>query len=143
MRTLIAIVLLLSCLAPAWADNLVELRHVLSKQADGAISSKFASDNLWLSSEVVISDSDIERATVALVDQQFVIMLTLTDRGAKRFDKFAETHLGERIAISVRGKVVSAPIVREKKFGGQIQIVGNFSEEDAVTLVSALNAKKA
>jgi preprotein translocase subunit SecD len=142
MRTLVAIFLMSFLAGSALAENLVELRYVLTKQADGALAAKFDGDDLWLSPEVVVSDSDVEQSSVAPQEQEFSILLRLGKRGAKRFDEFAEAHLGDRIAILVRGKVVSAPVVREKKFGGTIQITGSFSKEEALALMSALNAKR-
>jgi len=142
MRTLLAIFLMSFLVGSALAENLVELRYVLAKQAERAVAVKFEGDDLWLSPEVVVSDSDIEKASVVRQEQEFMIFITLGNHGAKRFDEFAETHLGDRIAILVRGKVVSAPVVRERKFGCNIQIMGNFSEDEATLLVSALNAKR-
>lgn len=125
------------------AGNLVELHYVLPEQKGGAIAAKFADENLWLAPEVVISDLDIENASIGQFDQEVMILLKLTDHGAKKFDDQAELHLGDRIAILVRGKVVSAPVVREKKFGGNIQIAGSFSKDEALALIAALNTKRA
>lgn len=142
MRTFLILLFSIGFLPSLLAENLVELHYVLPEQKGGAITTKFANENLWLSPEVVISDLDIEHASFAQDDQEVMIMLKLTDRGAKRFDDMAETHLGDRIAILVRGKVVSAPVVRERKFGGNIQISGSFSKDEALTLIAALNTKR-
>lgn len=142
MRTLLLLLFAIGFLPSLSAGNIVELHYVLPEQKGGAIATKFADENLWLSPEVVISDLDIEHASLAQDDQEVMIMLKLTDRGAKRFDDLAEAHLGDRIAILVRGKVVSAPVVRERKFGGNLQIAGSFSKEEAVTLIAALNTKR-
>lgn len=143
MKIFVALLLAFYFLPSLKAGNLVELHYVLPEQESGAIAAKFAEEKLWLSPDVVISDLDIERASFAQDDQEVMIALKLTDRGAKRFDDLAELHLGDRLAILVRGKVVSAPVVRERKFGGNIQISGSFSKDEAVTLVAALNTKRA
>lgn len=139
MRAFVAIVIAFSFLSSLQAGNLVELHYVLPENKDGAIAAELASSELWLSPEVVIADADIESATVTRLDEDFAIMLKLTNHGAERFDQFAAKHLGDQLAILVRGKVVSAPVVRESKFGGTIQISGNFNEKEAMALVSALN----
>ena len=143
MKLFVALLLGFYFLPSLKAENLVELHYVLSEQKGGAIAAKFADENLWLSAEVVISDLDIEHASFAQQDQEVMVLLKLTNRGAKRFDDQAELHLGDRIAILVRGKVVSAPVVREKNFGGNIQIAGSFSKDEAFALIAALNTKRA
>lgn len=139
MRTLLTVLFLTFLVGAAQAENLVELRYVLAKQIHGALAAKFGSDDLWLSPTVVVADSDIKSSSVSRDEQGFVIALTLKKSASKRFDTLAATHVGERLAIMVRGKVVSTPVVREKHFGGKIQIVGNFTEEEAVAIASALN----
>lgn len=142
MHQLLTILFLSILVGSAQAENLVELRYVLAKQTDGALAAKLDGDDLWLSPEVVVSDSDFEQVSVVAQEQEFSILLKLGKHGAKRFDEFAESHLEERLAILVRGKVVSAPVVRERKFGGMIEIAGNFNEKEALALMSALNAKR-
>ena len=88
-----------------------------------------------------MTQKHVEKAALTYLGDSIAVLLTLSDEGSKRFDDFASTHQGERLAILVNGEVVSAPVVREKRFGGTIQILGAFSQQEAEDLATALNAK--
>ena len=60
--------------------------------------------------------------------------------GAKRFADVSTRHVGEPFAIVLDGKVISAPVIREPIIGGQGQISGNFSVQDANDLAVLLRA---
>lgn len=66
------------------------------------------------------------------VDIQF------TDEGAKKFEEITAKYVGRQIAIVLDGKVMSAPRVIEKISGGQAEITGNFTIEEAKQLVIVL-----
>ncbi|MBL9179636.1 MAG: hypothetical protein JNM65_16355 [Verrucomicrobiaceae bacterium] len=122
-----------------FAADLLELRYVLAGEKPGAASVKFQDDTLWLNTEVVISGKDVEKAGVMYGGEGWSILVQLTAEGSKRFDEFAAQHLGDRLAILIRGKVLSAPVVREKKYGGRISVAGGFTQEKALSLAKALN----
>jgi preprotein translocase subunit SecD len=51
-------------------------------------------------------------------------------------------HVGERFAIVLDGKVVSAPFVRGAITGRVLRIEGGFSREDATRLAAALTGAR-
>jgi SecD/SecF fusion protein len=71
---------------------------------------------------------------------EWVVHFGLDRVGAKRFGEVSTRHVGEPFAIVLDGKVISAPIIREPIIGGQGQISGNFSVQDANDLAVLLRA---
>jgi SecD/SecF fusion protein len=71
---------------------------------------------------------------------EWVVHFGLDRVGAKRFGEVSSRHVGEPFAIVLDGKVISAPVIREPIIGGQGQISGNFSVQDANDLAVLLRA---
>lgn len=68
------------------------------------------------------------------------VSIQFNDEGAKLFEKITSENVGKVIAIYLDGSVISAPVVREAISGGQAQISGNFTPEEAKQLVGRLNS---
>jgi protein-export membrane protein SecD len=68
------------------------------------------------------------------------VSIQFNDEGAKLFQKITSENVGKVIAIYLDGGVISAPVVREAISGGQAQISGNFTPEEARQLVGRLNS---
>jgi SecD/SecF fusion protein len=71
---------------------------------------------------------------------EWVVHFGLDRIGAKRFAEISTRHVGEPFAIVLDGKVISAPVIREPIIGGQGQISGNFSVQEANDLAVLLRA---
>lgn len=81
--------------------------------------------------------------SAARIDQdqttaEIVVDLELKDTGACLFDEHADEHQGEQFAIVLDGIVVSTPAIRAARFGGQVQISGDFTIEEAINLVTVM-----
>src|SRR3989338_5673665 len=63
------------------------------------------------------------------------IGLEFTNDGAEIFAKLTEKNIGKKLAIYLDGLPISAPVVREEIKEGRAQITGQFTPEDAKTLV--------
>ncbi len=75
---------------------------------------------------------------------QWAVNLSLTGTGATQWDNFSKTQFHEPIGIDLDGQVISAPITLGgqsswSSFGGQVQITGSFTEDQAKTLATQLN----
>jgi len=68
------------------------------------------------------------------------ISIEFIDEGAKIFEKLTEENVGKPLAIYLDGAPISTPNVREKISGGRAQITGQFTVEEAKTLVRRLNS---
>ncbi len=68
------------------------------------------------------------------------VSLEFDSEGSKLFEQLTGENVGKRIAIYLDGAPISAPVVQQKISGGQAQITGDFSTEEAKELVQRLNA---
>lgn len=69
-----------------------------------------------------------------------IISLVFTDEGAKLFEQITKENVGKVLAIYLDGQPISAPVIREAITGGEAQISGGFTAEDARLLVGRLNS---
>lgn len=69
-----------------------------------------------------------------------VVSLQFNEEGAKIFEELTEKNVGKILAIYLDGAPISLPLVKEKITGGQAQITGKFTPEEAKKLVERLNA---
>lgn len=71
---------------------------------------------------------------------QLQIALQFNEEGAALFEQLTAQHIGEPIAISLDGSIISAPTVNNAISGGQAVITGAFSLDEARGLANNLNA---
>jgi len=69
-----------------------------------------------------------------------VVTTNFDSTGARRFAKLTTEHVGERFAIVLDGKVLSAPTIREPIPGGRGQISGGFTLQGAKDLAVLLRS---
>lgn len=77
------------------------------------------------------------------IDSRFnepYVSLAFNAAGAKIFEEVTGTNVKKRLAIILDGTVYSAPVIQEKISGGNAQITGNFSMEEAKDLSIVLRA---
>lgn len=84
----------------------------------------------------------LERADVSFGQTaiQSLVTLRFDEEGARIFEKLTEENVGKQLAIYLDGFPISAPVVQQKITGGQAQITGNFTIEEARDLVRRLNS---
>ncbi|MDZ4205699.1 MAG: protein translocase subunit SecD [Patescibacteria group bacterium] len=70
---------------------------------------------------------------VALVGLEF------TSEGSDLFAKITRDNIGKPLAVILDGIILSAPVIQSEIIGGKAQITGNFTPEEAKTLVRNLN----
>lgn len=68
------------------------------------------------------------------------VSLSLNERGARLFERITKENVGKQLAIVLDNVVQSAPVIREPITGGQAQITGNFTSEEASDLAIVLRA---
>jgi SecD/SecF fusion protein len=66
-----------------------------------------------------------------------IVSFTFDTTGARQFGEITKANVGRPFAIVLDGKVLTAPVIREPILGGQGQISGNFTPQEA-TVLSAL-----
>lgn len=69
-----------------------------------------------------------------------VIALQFTDEGGKKFSEITARNIGRQLPIILDDNIISAPTVQEQITGGNAQISGKFTVEEAKQLAIQLNA---
>lgn len=87
-----------------------------------------------------VKDAQARSYTDNMQNSQFVVDLTMTDEGTKKFaDATTKAYQnGETLAIYYDGSIISAPSVKKAITDGQAQISGSFSFEEAQQLASTI-----
>ncbi len=70
----------------------------------------------------------------------FEVSFTLDSRGARSFAKMTGDNVGRKLAISLDGRISSAPVIQSRIAGGQGSISGNFTSVEASDLALLLRA---
>ncbi len=93
--------------------------------------------------EAALSGADVKNASAGTSEgtagnTEYVVHLTFTDEGAKKFADVTGRLVGQRLYIFYDGAVVSAPNVREQINGGTAQIDGMEDYDEANELASTI-----
>lgn len=92
--------------------------------------------------EVLLTGDLLAEAHVS-IDQRFnepYVSLRFNDAGAKIFEEVTGKNVKRRLAIILDGNLYSAPVIQEKIEGGNAQITGHFTLEEAKDLAIVLRA---
>jgi preprotein translocase subunit SecD len=84
-----------------------------------------------------IADSQV---VFSSVDGSPGVGIEFTPEGSQKFEKLTEENIGKALPIILDEQIISAPVVQEKISGGNAQISGNFSVEEARELSIQINA---
>src|SRR5437667_1633544 len=71
-------------------------------------------------------------------NEGWTVQLKFDSEGAKKFGQITEQYKGHRFAIVLDGIIQSAPVIQDAIYGGDAQITGRFTEEEARGLASVL-----
>jgi len=90
----------------------------------------------------ILTGAEVVDARVAFDNQggSPIINFELSAFGGKVFGDFTAKNIGTRLAVVLDGKVFSAPVIRERIGGGNGQISGGFSVEEAGSVAIALRS---
>jgi len=101
---------------------------------------------LLLRRQVILTGENLQDAQAGRdsQSQQAAVHLTLDSKGARIFRDVTRDNVGKRMAILLfekgRGEVITAPVIRGEIPGGQVQISGSMSAEDAADIALLLRA---
>jgi SecD/SecF fusion protein len=95
-----------------------------------------------LKKEVLLTGTYLKTAQVRINPQtnEPYVWLQFDSRGAKIFELITSENVGKRLAIVLDEVVRSAPVIKEKISGGEAQITGGFSMQEASNLALVLRA---
>ena len=92
-------------------------------------------------SRIEVSGESLKDSQADFDQNNMPVVTTVFDSaGARRFAKLTTEHVGERFAIVLDGKVLSAPTIREPIPGGRGQISGGFTLQGAKDLAVLLRS---
>ena len=95
----------------------------------------------YLLGPVLLSGRDLENASVTPDNLgRMGVSLSFNSNGAKLFEEATGRLVGRQIAIVLDDVVISAPVVQTRIAGGQAQITGRFTSEEAARLAIMLKA---
>jgi len=90
----------------------------------------------------LMTGASLETAKVQIADRfgEVTVGLKFNSQGAVDFERITGENVRKRLAIVLDGVVHSAPVIQERISGGQAQITGNFTMEEARDLAIVLRA---
>jgi SecD/SecF fusion protein len=106
--------------------------------APPADAKKKLASRLLIKAHADMPGDRIVAAAAHFETQGWIVSLKFDSTGAKEFGELTRQHVGERLAIVLDGKVISAPNLNEPIYGGNAQISGSFTEAEARNLSNAL-----
>ncbi len=89
-----------------------------------------------------LTGADLKKASVVFdkTTGKPAVSLEFTPAGALKFEKLTEKNVGKALPILLDNEIISAPLVKEKISGGQAQITGDFTLDEAKRMAVQLNA---
>jgi len=121
-----------------------EVRRAENKAADGLTEVVVAGTKtkIYLHKEAALTGKDVATAQVAKDNaNKPAVEITFTQEGGKKLAQVTAAHQGKPLAILMDGKVIFAPVVREKIDGGKVMMTGDFTPEEAERMVKSVQGK--
>jgi preprotein translocase subunit SecD len=95
-----------------------------------------------LKDKALLTGASLETAKVQIADRfgNPTVSLTFNSQGSDDFERITGENVRKRLAIVLDGVVHSAPVIQERIAGGNAQITGNFTIDEARDLAIILRA---
>lgn len=95
-----------------------------------------------LRKQVLLTGEALTNAEVRIGSQfnEPYVSIEFDKEGGRLFERITSEHVGKRLAIVLDNTIYSAPVIRERISGGQAQITGSFTIEEARDLAIVLRA---
>lgn len=91
-------------------------------------------------SAVKEAKAGVDTSTGSKTASKYVVLLELTDEGAKKFAEITEKYNGQVVSIWMDDVMLSAPTIQAVITDGSAQITGDFSAEEAKKLADRITA---
>jgi len=95
-------------------------------------------ERLLVKKKADLSGDRVSNAGASYERDGWVVHLRFDSEGAKKFGDITAAHIHHRFAIVLDGIIQSAPVIQDAIYGGDAQITGRFTEEEARGLASVL-----
>jgi len=104
-------------------------------------------EQMLVNNAPVVTGADVASASQGYDpdDNTPAVNFRLNGAGQQRFSKVTQENTGQRFAIVLDERVMSAPVIREPIYGGQVQISGGFANnpaglQEAIDLAAIIEA---
>jgi SecD/SecF fusion protein len=115
-----------------------EYRIETYKQQHPAEGEKPVEERLLVKKKADLSGDRVSSAGASYERDGWVVHLRFDSEGAKQFGNITAANVHHRFAIVLDGVIQSAPVIQDAIYGGDAQITGRFTEEEARGLASVL-----
>jgi SecD/SecF fusion protein len=95
-------------------------------------------ERLLVKKKADLSGDHVSGAGASYERDGWVVHLRFDSEGAKQFGNITAANVHHRFAIVLDGVIQSAPVIQDAIYGGDAQITGRFTEEEARGLASVL-----
>ena len=129
-------------LEEALKGNIPEGDIVANESRVDRASGRRTDTPILLKNRTLLTGESLETAKVQIGDRfgEPHVSIKFNAQGAKDFDRITAENVKKRLAIVLDGVVHSAPVIQERISGGQAQITGSFTMEEASDLAIVLRA---
>ena len=126
----------------ALKGNLPEEDQLLYMKNVDSQTGRLSRTPILVRKRAVLTGDTIKTARVNFQSQQggAYVSLSFDNRGAQIFDRVTAENVKRRLAIVLDDTVYSAPVIQERISGGEAQITGSFTPEEASDLAIVLRA---
>ena len=140
LMSLTAVLLVFAVCSVAWAET-VPVQFRLGENEPGKDLEEMmvsgTDRKIYLHKESIISNADIETASVQITNTGVGIGVTLTEAGGKKLAEITKDNVGKVMGIVVDSKLISAPVIHAPITGGKAIIKGNFDLEEAERIANS------
>src|SRR2546429_975842 len=95
-------------------------------------------ERLLVKKKADLAGDRVSNAGASYEKDGWVVHLRFDSEGAKQFGNITAANVHHRFAIVLDGVIQSAPVIQDAIYGGDAQITGRFTEEEARGLASVL-----
>src|SRR5438128_1373397 len=99
---------------------------------------KTVEERLLVKKKADLAGDRVSSAGASYEKEGWVVHLRFDAEGAKQFGNITAANVHHRFAIVLDGVIQSAPVIQDAIYGGDAQITGRFTEEEARGLASVL-----
>ncbi|MCU0580755.1 MAG: SecD/SecF family protein translocase subunit, partial [Desulfobacterota bacterium] len=126
----------------ALADKLPPEREVYIRKDVDKETGRVSKKPMLLFSKTLMTGAAIKTASVQFGGNfnEPYVSVSLNAHGTRTFDQITKDNVGRQLAIILDGVVQSAPVIQERISGGQAQITGAFTPDEAADLAIVLRA---
>ncbi|MEW6720676.1 MAG: protein translocase subunit SecD [Thermodesulfobacteriota bacterium] len=126
----------------ALKGNLPEDSQLLYQKSADPASGRIAKTPIVVKKRSLLTGDTIKTAKVSFGGQAggAYVSISFDSRGARIFDRVTAENVKRRLAIVLDDTVYSAPVIQERISGGEAQITGSFTAEEASDLAIVLRA---